>query len=87
MWLKVAPSTSRFFSLKAVLLLQVARAAGGAQTGAADAAAAAAAARSRATYKKDWASVARGAARSPYDGGPRLESNEPSLYEGSDEEF
>ena len=37
--------------------------------------------------KKDWASVARGAARSPYDGGPRLESNEPSLYEGSDEEF
>ena len=27
--------------------------------------------------KKDWASVARGAARSPYDGGPRLESNEP----------
>ena len=37
--------------------------------------------------KKDWASVARGAARSPYDGGPRLESNEPSLYEGSDEEL
>ena len=37
--------------------------------------------------KKDWASVARGAARSSYDGGPRLESNEPSLYEGSDEEF
>ena len=32
--------------------------------------------------KKDWASVARGAARSPYDGGPRLESNE-----GSDEEL
>ena len=37
--------------------------------------------------KKDWASVARGAARSPYDGGPRLESNEPSLYGGSDEEL
>ena len=38
--------------------------------------------------KKDWASVARGlAARSPYDGGPRLESNEASLYEGSDDEL
>ena len=37
--------------------------------------------------KKDWARAARGAARSPYDGGPRLESNEPSLYEGSDEEL
>ena len=36
--------------------------------------------------KKDWARAARGAARSPYDGGPRLESNEPSSYEGSDEE-
>ncbi|EOD21612.1 hypothetical protein EMIHUDRAFT_240983 [Emiliania huxleyi CCMP1516] len=56
-----------------------ARAAGGAQTGAADG--------EVKSNKKNWASVARGAARSPYyDGGPRLESNEPSLYEGSDEE-
>ena len=36
--------------------------------------------------KKDWARAARGAARSPYDGGPRLESNEPSLYGESDDE-
>ncbi|EOD32339.1 hypothetical protein EMIHUDRAFT_112465 [Emiliania huxleyi CCMP1516] len=43
--------------------------------------------RGRGGTKKDWASIARGAARSPYDGGPRLESNEASLYEGSDEEF
>ena len=33
--------------------------------------------------KKDWASFARGLARSPYHGGPRLESNEASLFEGA----
>ena len=37
--------------------------------------------------KKDWASFARGLARSPYHGGPRLESNEASLFEGSDDEL
>ena len=37
--------------------------------------------------KKDWASFARGLARSPAHGGPRLESNEASLFEGSDDEL
>ena len=38
--------------------------------------------------KKDWAAnFARDLARSTHDGGPRLESNEASFYEGSDDEL
>jgi len=58
-----------------------ARAAGGAQTGAADAAAAA----PRRTGRVSLADPP--APPTTALGGPRLESNEASLYEGSDEEF